>query len=183
MDAANPQVAKQRRAMADKRRKLNAKIRLAQKNKDQKLLKTLLIERNKTISQARQSAAGGRFVRASELPSPAPPGHFLREFGQSDREEIENANSDPAVTQVLSLMNGFVEARIANSKETILMRDVYLADSISKKVETVFLAMLNRRPTQSEKRTWNSEFKRRPKEAVGDLIWILVNTNEFIFVK
>ncbi len=31
-------------------------------------------------------------VRASELPSPAPERTFLREFGQSDRETIENSN-------------------------------------------------------------------------------------------
>ena len=38
-----------------------------------------------------------QMVRASELKSPAPRGHFLREFGQSDRELIENANSDASV--------------------------------------------------------------------------------------
>ena len=34
------------------------------------------------------------FVRASELSSPAPDGHFLRTFGQSDRQLIENANDE-----------------------------------------------------------------------------------------
>ena len=37
---------------------------------------------------------GPDMVRASELQSPAPAGHFLREFGQSDRDQIENANAE-----------------------------------------------------------------------------------------
>ena len=36
-------------------------------------------------------------VRAAELPSPAPNGHFLRMFGQSDRDTIENASVQPTV--------------------------------------------------------------------------------------
>ncbi|MCP4850101.1 MAG: DUF1549 domain-containing protein, partial [Verrucomicrobiaceae bacterium] len=41
----------------------------------------------------RKAIAGLRnYVRASEIVSPAPDGHFLRIFGQSDRTLIENAN-------------------------------------------------------------------------------------------
>ncbi len=36
-----------------------------------------------------------RFVaRASDIRSPAPNGHFLRLYGQSDRELVENGNKD-----------------------------------------------------------------------------------------
>ena len=45
-------------------------------------------------------------MRAAEIESPAPRGHYLREFGQSDREMIENSNSDASVPQALALMNG-----------------------------------------------------------------------------
>ena len=45
-------------------------------------------------------------ARASELPSPAKPGHFLRTFGQSDREQIQNASDEASVPQALTLMNG-----------------------------------------------------------------------------
>jgi hypothetical protein len=34
------------------------------------------------------------WLRASQLTSPAPRGHFLREFGQSDRDFIDNANDE-----------------------------------------------------------------------------------------
>lgn len=43
--------------------------------------------------------------RAADLTSPAPRGHYLREFGQSDRDMIENANMDASMPQALVLMN------------------------------------------------------------------------------
>jgi hypothetical protein len=39
--------------------------------------------------------------RAAELDSPAPRGHYLREFGQSDRDLIDNANYDASMPQAL----------------------------------------------------------------------------------
>jgi hypothetical protein len=43
--------------------------------------------------------------RAADLDSPAPRGHYLREFGQSDRDLIDNANGDASMPQALVLMN------------------------------------------------------------------------------
>ena len=57
-------------------------------------------------SDPRWKGYGGNLVRASELPSPAPRGHFLRLFGQSDRESVQNGHQDPVLTQVLALLNG-----------------------------------------------------------------------------
>ena len=54
----------------------------------------------------------GNEMRASELRSPMPNGHFLRQFGQSNREVIENSSTDSDVTQVLSILNGHVERHI-----------------------------------------------------------------------
>ena len=51
-------------------------------------------------------ATAAEWVRASELPSPAPSGHFLREFGQSERDIIQNGNRDSSVTQALLMLNG-----------------------------------------------------------------------------
>ena len=45
------------------------------------------------------------WLRASELESPAPRGHFLRTMGQSDRDFVENANPTASIPQAL-LMNG-----------------------------------------------------------------------------
>lgn len=45
-------------------------------------------------------------MRAAEIESPAPLGHFMREYGQSDREFFENRNSKASVPQALALING-----------------------------------------------------------------------------
>ena len=41
---------------------------------------------------------------------------LTREFGGSDREQIENANKSASATQVLNLLNGFVETRLLKNK-------------------------------------------------------------------
>ena len=126
---------------------------------------------------------GGDLVRASELPSPAPAGHFLREFGQSDRDQIENANSEPAVSQVLSLMNGQIEKKIISNPRTVLMRNTLYAESVGDKIDTIFLSILSRKPTRSEKKTWLEIAREEGAPAANDLIWTLANTGEFMFVR
>ena len=143
------------------------------------------------IAKYRKRNQSSAFLRASEMTSPAPAGHFLREFGQSDREQIDNSNSDPAVTQVLSMMNGYVEERIARDSSSMLMQTALKAKTAKECTEFIFLSMLNRKPTSKEARVWEVEFKNaankndklKIKETYSDLIWMLANSNEFIFVK
>ncbi|HMO12563.1 MAG TPA: DUF1549 domain-containing protein [Pirellulaceae bacterium] len=123
------------------------------------------------------------FSRASELPSPAPASHFLREFGQSDREEIENANVEPSVMQVLSLMNGYVEQRLISNRQAALNRNIDRVNKSAEKIETAFLTMLQRRPSTDELRIWQKDLDANPNEGIADLIWTICNSNEFIFIK
>ena len=44
-------------------------------------------------------ATVAKYTEHLELQTPAQPGHFLQEFGQSDREIVDNANRDASVTQ------------------------------------------------------------------------------------
>ncbi len=55
-------------------------------------------------SKVMNTAAYRRQVlaRASELPSPLPPDHFIRQFGQCDRETISGDSDDPTVPQILT---------------------------------------------------------------------------------
>lgn len=119
-------------------------------------------------------------VRASELPSPAPASHFLRQFGQSDREQIDNANAEPAVNQVLTLMNGQIESWILSNPQSSLM---YQTTSASDPLEAVYLGMLSRQPSPEERSIWLDLGDRVREEAVEDLIWTLANTTEFIFIR
>lgn len=166
------------------RNELAQKIKKAKRAGNRERLRELMVEKDKLTARYRQSALASQLNRASEIASPAPAGHFLREFGQSDRETIENANVEPAVTQALSLMNGFLETRIANNQATVLMQNLIEAKDARQAIEIVYLSMLNREPTQTELVVWSGDFRKyRKDEVVSDLIWTLANTNEFIFVK
>ncbi|MHC5063060.1 MAG: DUF1549 domain-containing protein [Planctomycetota bacterium] len=121
--------------------------------------------------------------RASEIESPARPGHFLRQFGQSDREEIENADLDANVPQVLSLMNGFAEDRILRRSNSLLMRSLNMASRKQQKIRVAFLSTLNRLPTASELKVWHRDFENEGDQAIQDLVWTLLNSNEFRFIQ
>lgn len=182
----NPSEARPEKQKFDaENEELRKKIRRARKAGNRELAAELTAQRKQLIADFRQLARrGGQLGRASEITSPAPAGHFLREFGQSDRETIENANSEPAVTQALSLMNGFLENRIANNNATVLMRNIREANDAREAVNIVYLSMLNRKPSREEVSMWVGDLRKYSRdEVVSDLIWTLANTNEFIFVK
>lgn len=173
------------------RTRLQQELRQARKRSDNEAVRRILTEQAKLTTQFRQQRQAGQYQRASELRSPAPAGHFLREFGQSDREVIANANKEPAVTQVLAMMNGYVEERIARDQSSLLMQYAINSSTAEECIENVFLAMLNREPTSKENRVWERDFlsaykqrdQEKIKEIFTDLIWTLANSNEFIFVK
>jgi hypothetical protein len=178
--------------MVAQRQRLSRQIAAARKQKNVKKQRELLVQQAKLMTEFRKSGPQARqYLRASELPSPAPAGHFLREFGQSDREQIDNSNTDPAVTQVLSMMNGYIEQKIAKDSSSVLMQAALAAETAKECTESIFLAMLNRKPTRAEARSWERDFKTavkdrdktKIKEIYTDLIWTLANSNEFIFVK
>ena len=63
---------------------------------------------------------GRHLIRASEVDSPAPNGHFLREFGAADRESIESYHKDATVPQILNLLNGNMYREIANNNSVLM---------------------------------------------------------------
>jgi hypothetical protein len=74
--------------------------------RDAENLKAETIRRKKPRSRPGKVIAMTYMVRSADLRSPAPNGHFLREFGQSDRELVENSNDEASVGQALMLLNG-----------------------------------------------------------------------------
>lgn len=143
-----------------------------------------------------------QFVRADELPSPAPNGHFLRTFGQSDRDVIEAANSSPATTQALTMLNGFVDKELLKDR-SVLYQEMLKPQDMGGKVDVLFLAILTRPPTPTERELGKQEIahallafrktnkagmgsdvaKESTKAALHNLAWVLVNSNEFLFVQ
>jgi hypothetical protein len=122
-----------------------------------------------------------RYLRSAELESPAPRGHYLREFGQSDRETIENANNEASVPQALAMMNGSLLPDIMGQYSQ-LMLTINKAQYPDEKVDAAYMTLLSRKPTATEKETW-LKAQDQGLNAMEDLIFSLLNTQQFIFVQ
>ena len=177
-----------RKQMKAMQAEFQEKIQVARRKKDHAAVKDLMAKRAQAVSKGRKKQS--QFARASELTSPAPAKHFLREFGQSDREVIDNANKEPSVPQVLSMMNGMIEKSICRDRNSLLMQYAFQAENSQECIETVFLSMLNREPSRQEIDAWRADFdtaatqnQTKMQDAFGDLIWTIANSNEFIFQK
>ena len=127
-------------------------------------------------SRARQSR---QWLRAAEIDSPAPRGHYLREFGQSDREIIENSNTEASVPQALALMNGELLPQVVD-RHSQLMLTVGKARTADEKIDAAYMAVLSRKPTAREKDLC-LQAQDKSLNTVEDLIYALINTRQFIF--
>jgi hypothetical protein len=127
-------------------------------------------------------------VRAAELPSPAPNGHFLRMFGQSDRDTIQNASDQPTVPQALALLNGpmFKELVKPNS---VLIKHLLTKETTTEKLDVIFLTLLSRLPSIAEKNLMLQEINRYDEDVKGlstgykNVIVALMNTRQYAFVR
>jgi hypothetical protein len=136
-------------------------------------------ELNRYVKTRRAQAR--EWPRAADLDSPAPRGHYLREFGQSDRDMIENANSDASVAQSLVLMNSPLFEQIV-SPYTQLSLSLARARYPEEQFETVYQTLLSRKPSPAEKAAWERA-RQSGLDTMEDLIFALINTRQFIFVQ
>ena len=135
------------------------------------------------MMMAQNARKYGQEMRASELSSPMPNGHFLRQFGQSDREVIENASKDSDVTQVLSILNGHVEKQISSNGSSKIFKVVNDATTDAEKIDRIFISILSRRPSPEEKELFLNEFKMDRGAAVRNAVAALISTAEFMFIQ
>jgi hypothetical protein len=129
--------------------------------------------------------SGPNLARASEMRQPARSGHFLRDFGASDRELIGGSNTDPTVSQILTLINGSHHYQIVREGSQ-LMEFLKKADKNEPmRVKIVYLSILGREATAAERRLALNVFKQVKSKSRGnrELIWILLNTPEFMFIQ
>lgn len=124
--------------------------------------------------------ASKRINRASEMPSPSPPGHFLREFGQSDRELVNNSHDQASVTQALALLNGPSLSAVTN-KYSVLSRDM-AGHPFGERLEIIYQTMLSRAPTPAERDIFKEAWAADPESgSVTGIVWTLLNTRQFLF--
>ncbi len=126
---------------------------------------------------------GQLLVRASEIPAPLPLGHFLRQFGQSDREAIEGARQVATIPQILAMFNGPIT-------HSMLERGSVIYDNVTshkpeQAIDVVFLSVLSHRPSPEDRRFAFQEITtaENPATGCGNVIWSLLNTREFIFIQ
>ncbi|MBA3937191.1 MAG: DUF1549 domain-containing protein [Planctomycetes bacterium] len=124
----------------------------------------------------------GPMRRASELPSPMPPGHFLRVFGQSNRQLIDNSTDSLNLTQALELMNGMVETTIFGDDKSALSLELAKGRNLDDKVLILYASILSRRPAGFEIEYGHKVMALAPNHrGVQYLGWALVNSAEFAF--
>lgn len=121
-------------------------------------------------------------VRASELPLPAPPDHFLRQFGQSDRELIQVSSTDGSVPQVLQMFNGSVTHMLLEGG-SLMHHNVTSKSREDARIDVIFLSVLSRKPNDEERDVAKAEIDERGPAGYGNVIWALVNTREFLFIQ
>lgn len=132
--------------------------------------------------QAKYTYKGVLLARASELPSPVPPNHFLRIFGQSDRELISASSTNGSVPQILFMFNGPITHMLLEPHSTI-HTNVIKKSNDADRVKAIFLTILNREPDKEELELGKQELKRNGAAGAGNLVWSLVNTREFLFIQ
>lgn len=126
---------------------------------------------------------GNAMVRASELPSPAPRGHFLYLFGASDREVVDASSREPNVGQVLSLMNGVVQKQLVNRRDAHVYQALDGAGSDAEKVRRLYITILSRPPDDEEMSWMLDELRARGDEGCRNIVSSLVMSSEFLFLQ
>jgi len=147
-------------------------------------------------AMAASKVGGVQMVRASELGLPQRPGTFLRMFGQSDKQLIENNTTYGSTPQVMALLNGKITNEVlTNAKAHLVNEVVNNTRGKGGKTEKIFMSILGRFPTSAEKsaassgmRVSKSDDKPMSKEQqevakMGNVIWALLNTREFLFIQ
>jgi hypothetical protein len=132
------------------------------------------------MSNTNNGGALKGIARASELRSPAPNGHVLQMFGQSDRLLLDSAIKEANTTQVLSMMNGAVEKLVVANRDA----HIYALSEGSEKdrIRALFYGILSRAPSESEMQLMETEVEERSRKGYRNIVSALVNSREFIFV-
>ena len=119
-------------------------------------------------------------LRASELSQPAPENHFLRMFGQSSRDLVNDSSVEGSIPQALMLMNGGVQ-RLLYDRDARLSKMLRKSGDFKSAVQFLFLSFFCRPPTPDEMNAIEQALAQGMKKE--DLSWALFNSTEFLFVQ
>ena len=89
-------------------------------------------------------------------------------MGKSNRELIDDANREPDIPQILFMMNG-----LGIPEDALIRRKLDSAANQREKMELLWKAILGRLPRDTEEPLFEN--------APEDVMWALLNSNEFRF--
>jgi hypothetical protein len=158
------------------KKKLNKEIR---KLKNHENNVEVIKHKNSPVLSRKMGNADRLLARASNLVSPAPASHFLKIFGQSNRTITDDANRESSITQILGMVNGMVDELLIN-RSSFIHQEISTIDSLSIRIDCLFLSMLTRMPTSTE-RSFYQELMKNNSTGIDDAIWVLANSHEFLF--
>jgi hypothetical protein len=141
---------------------------------------SMMMEGEESMMDAVQGGRrGDMMIRASEMRLPENVGSILYEFGQSDKQLIENANRLGSIPQVMMMLNGNMTNQMMIRDNVALVKRCKEAGE-SKGIDVAFLSILQRRPSSDEAQASKSLVN---GDDFSDLIWALLNTREFMFIQ
>jgi hypothetical protein len=128
-----------------------------------------------------------RFTSSMRMASPAPTGHFLRVFGQTDRGALdERRDHSPSMRQALMMLNGKLtnEAARVGPLEPVFALIVGPRADVDAAIKLVYREALTREPTADELSDARAIVRdgATPADGLADLRWALFNSNEFRFI-
>lgn len=126
-------------------------------------------------------------TRAIELPDAEYPDYFLNTFAKPRRATVCDCerSPDPSLTQALHTLNGDTLTAKISDKNGRIAKLIGLGKSHDEIVTEIYLAVLCRPPTDQE-RLLSQKFLSeavRPEECYQDLLWALMNSKQFLFVR
>lgn len=122
-------------------------------------------------------------TRAIQLPDPQVRSYLLDTFGRPARQVVCECErtTQPNIAQAMHLMNGdFLSKKIADSSGRIELLTKAKPEAA---IEELYLATLSRKPSKEElakAQTWVNGAT-TPKDGLQDLLWVLLNSREFLF--
>jgi hypothetical protein len=126
-------------------------------------------------------------TKAIELPDAHYENYFLKSFGKPRREGVCACErvSEPNLAQALHTLNGgLVSGKVANPRGRVA-RLLAAKKPPGEAITELYLAALCRRPTPAELRSCRELLGSAtdPKAFYEDLLWALINSKHFLFIR
>jgi hypothetical protein len=128
-----------------------------------------------------------QFSSSYRMATPAPPGHFLRLFGQPSRVDLgEDRMDNASMRQALMMLNGRLthEAARVGELEPVYPMLVGAKKDVRRAIRYTYFEILTRLPNEAEIDEAQQIIAdgQTELEGMADLRWILLNCNEFRFL-